>query len=442
MTVESFEVEIEKIVAGGFGLARHEGQVVFVSGVAPLERHRVAILERKRDFLRAESIARLKSAPSRREPPCPHYARCGGCALMHLEPAAQLEAKKSVLLESLARNHVTIPDNLEIGLHASPELGYRNRVRFHVGPSGASLAMGFRRRASHVIEDIDRCAVATDGLNACWHRVREFLAAHPGEQAIVESVELQESNDMPGRIVGRFVVRSKNGFRKFDKAIRLALQTECGLDGLVVSLASGGRRLESGRTWVRHSLDESSWRQSAGSFFQTNRFLLRDLVAAVRPRTPVARVIDLYAGVGLFALGLAAETKEVVAVESDPGAVADGRVNLRSASGAEVRIVRADATRFARDFAFDAADYVVVDPPRGGLAKPLRGMLASSPVREICYVSCDPPAFGRDAGLLVRAGFTIETLELVDLFPNTHHFETVATFSRGALDSPAGTGSY
>ena len=434
MPGERFEVEVEKIVAGGLGLARLDGLVVLVPGTASGERHLVEVTERKKDFLRAKSVGRITASSARREPPCLHATRCGGCALMHLRPDAQLAAKREILIESLERSGV-VSRAIPLGIRSSPELGYRSRVRFHVGGKGSPRAMGFRRRGSRIVEDIDRCVVTTDGLNDCWQRLRDFFATSPARVSTLETVVLQESNSSPGRIAARFVVRSKNGLRNFDQKFADALKQAVGLDGLTVSTASGSprRELVSGQRFISHELARHRFRQNAGSFFQANRFLLEELVAAAVPGRRVERAVDLFAGVGLFALPLAATSNDVVAVESDGRAVADGIVNARSVPG-RIRYVRADAARFASSFAFAPSDYVVVDPPRGGLSKSLATTLAASSVTEICYVSCDPPALGRDAKIFEAAGFAIEGLELFDLFPNTHHFETVARFRRNVLD--------
>lgn len=436
----SFEVTIEKIVAGGDGLARHEGRVVFVPKSVPSERHRIEVVQERKDFLRGRSTACLTVSAERRDAPCRYDERCGGCSLMHLTPAAQLAAKKNVLFESLVRGRVGPFDSsaatggssgLDISVTPSPEEGYRTRLRFHIERSERGLAMGFRRRGSHLVEDVEHCRLAGEELNSTWRRVRGYLRREEVLARRLVSVELQESSDVPGRIMGRFLVRSRDGLRRFDGNVREALLRETALEGF--SVAYGVREVRSGRAFVHHTVAGLSLRQSAGAFFQTNRFLLERLVAAVLPERAVSRVVDLYCGVGLFAIPLSREARRVVGVESSPIAVRDAVANA-SAAGADVRFSCEDVGRFASGFRFERDDYVVVDPPRGGLPRELRETLARAPLREICYVSCDPASFARDASLLCRSGYHIRRLELLDLFPNTHHFETVASFSRSALD--------
>jgi 23S rRNA (uracil1939-C5)-methyltransferase len=433
--VAVFEVEIEKIVAGGDGLARREGRVVFVPKTAPRERHRVEIVQERKDYLRGRSTARLTDSVTRREAPCRYDERCGGCALMHLTPEAQLASKKSILLESLARSGalaLTAPGEPELAVAPSPEQGYRTRLRFHISSTDNGLAMGFRRRGSHFVEDVEHCHLAGDELNACWRRVRAHLERAGRVTQGLVSVELQESSHERGRILGRFLVRSKDGLRRFDREAREALVRDAGLEGLAV--VWGSQEVRSGRACVHHRVAGVVLRQSAGAFFQTNRALLQKLVASVAPAAMVSRVVDLYCGVGLFAIPLSRKARRVVGVEASPIAVRDAIENAHSA-GVEARFTCGDASRFAAGFAFERGDYVIVDPPRGGLPRELRQTLSQAPILEICYVSCDPAAFARDATFLCRQGFRLRRLELLDFFPNTHHFETVASFSRAALDS-------
>jgi 23S rRNA (uracil1939-C5)-methyltransferase len=446
--VTSLELEIEKIVAGGDGLARHEGRVVFVPKTAPSERHVVDIVQERKDYLRGRSSACLEASPSRRQAPCRYDERCGGCALMHLTPEAQLAAKKSILLESLTRSgayaHGLLgepksDDALDVHVTPSPELGYRTRLRFHISRTRDGTLLGFRRRGSHVVEDVEACKLASDELNQCWRRLRGHLQAHRGLSRSLESVELQESSDEPGRITARFLVRSRDGLRRFDRRAREALLREAALEGLVA--VSGDREVSVGQPFVHHRVAGFAFRQSVGAFFQTNRFLVDKLVASVSPSAPVSRVVDLYCGVGLFAIPLASTCPDVIGVEASPVAVRDAVYNAQVA-GASARFVCEDAARFAAGFRFEAGDYVVVDPPRGGLPRPLRETLVGGPLREIGYVSCDPAAFGRDAAFLAQHGFRVRRLELFDLFPNTHHFETVASFTRTALDSAPRQGQY
>lgn len=437
--LKSFDVEIEKIVAGGDGLARHDGRVIFVPATAPGERHRVEVVREKKDYLRGKSVACLEASASRRQPPCTYYGRCGGCSLMHLGLDAQLEVKKGILLECLRRAGVATSD-VPLELTASPEENYRTRLRFHVACGRERLEMGFHRRGSHQMEDIENCQHAGSGLNECWRHIRRFLESEPSLARGLASVELQESSHEIGRVVGHFLVQSSDELRRFNRDVRDALLQQASLQGLVV--AAGSRSVRAGQPYVHHQVGRVRLRQSIGAFFQTNRFLLEKLVEVVSPEEDVERLVDLYCGVGLFSIPLASRARDIVGVETSRVAVADAVANAKIAGVAGARFICADAARFAEGFRFRQGDYVIVDPPRGGLPRGLTKALAKSKVRRIGYVSCDPPAFARDAAALLAKGFRLERVSLLDLFPNTHHFETVAMLSRPPLDSSPHVGSY
>jgi 23S rRNA (uracil1939-C5)-methyltransferase len=433
-----FEVEIEKIVAGGDGLGRREGRVVFVPGAAPGERHRVRARSEKADYVRAVSVEILESAPSRRPPPCPYYESCGGCRLMHLRPDSQLEAKRRILLEGVERA-AGAPYTAPLAIHAAGETGYRNRLRFHVVLVSGKPMAGFRRRESRDVVDIERCLLGTETLNEAWQRARRVLSGNRTLARSLVAVELEESTHEPGRIAARFLVSSSDGLRAFEEGRREELLAELGLEGLVAAVdedRGGGPGVRAGRPYVEHQVSGFALRQSVGSFFQSNRFLLQDLVSSVVPAetgSPAPRALDLFCGVGLFAIPLSKRIRNVVGVESHGLALKDARENAERAAaqgGSRVRFVRGDASTYAGRAKFSPDDLVILDPPRGGLSPALVEAVGKSPLRSIRYVSCDAPALFRDASRLSAYGFTFESLALFDLFPNTHHFETVALFSR------------
>jgi 23S rRNA (uracil1939-C5)-methyltransferase len=198
----------------------------------------------------------------------------------------------------------------------------------------------------------------------------------------------------------------------------------------------GGPSIRTGQSYVEHRVAGFTLRQSLGSFFQSNRFLLEDLVSTViagAEEEGASRGLDLFSGVGLFALPLSRKLPSVLGVESHSLALEDARKNAERAASEgspRVRFLRGDASAYVARAKLAPKDMVILDPPRGGLSPVLIGALGKSPLRTIRYVSCDPPALSRDALRLRGHGFALEKLELFDLFPNTHHFETLATFTR------------
>jgi tRNA/tmRNA/rRNA uracil-C5-methylase (TrmA/RlmC/RlmD family) len=362
---------------------------------------------------------------------------------MHLRPEAQLEAKRGILLEGVERA-LRAPYPSALPLHGASEVSYRNRLRFHIAFVGGKPISGFRRRESHEIVDIERCLLGTSTLNGAWQRIRSAVSDDRRLARSLSSVELEESIHEPGRIAARFLVSSSDGLRSFDEGPRNELLTGIGLEGLVATVdqsqkprKGGGPLVRAGRPFVEHRVSGFLLRQSVGSFFQSNRFLLEELVSRVVAESATAeaeRGLDLFSGVGLFALPLARKLASVIGVEAHRLALDDARENAERAiaqglSGG-IRFLRGDASAYAARARLSPSDRVILDPPRGGLSPALIEALGKSPVRSIRYLSCDPPALFRDMGRLAAQGLHLSELELFDLFPNTHHFETLAVFSR------------
>ncbi len=427
---KQFEIAIEKIVAGGDGLGRHEGRVVFVRGAAAGERLAVELVENRRDYLRGRITKIIEASDDRREPPCVFYGQCGGCSIMHLQPKVQAETKRSILLESLRRGG-GLEFSGEIPIRTGPESGYRTRSRFHVKRTRQGSLVGFRQRRSHQLVDVTRCLQITPVANEVLDGLRRWLASRPDRAAGLLSAEILEPSSPSGRPLLHFLV---NRWGAFSRADIEELFGSAGLAGLVVTEEPRGsarrrsRRL--GSSSVVSQVAGLAFQAGVESFFQSNRFLLEPLVGEVVSDTEGAfgTVVDLYCGVGLFTLPLARFAERVVGVESSSQAVKDARANARRARLANVSFVCESAGHYVVRQGFEAVDLVVVDPPRGGLERPVVDGLSRQPPQELRYISCDPAAFGRDAGKLGRAGLELQSLVLLDLFPNTHHFETVATF--------------
>jgi len=371
-------VIIEKLVAGGAGLARTPDGVVLVEDTAPGDELTVRVTGARRGVRRGRPERLIAAGPGRREPTCRYVGSCGGCDWQHLTYAAQLEAKVDILHESMRRiGRVVAPAPIRV--HRSPPWRYRRRARLH--PAGDAGGVGFHARRSRGVVALESCPVLTEGL--------ESLLSAPHEVA-------------------------------FDSAWH-ALDTGHG----VLGAAAG---------WGHVDVDGGELAVTASSFFQANGPLLEPLVGRViglagRGR----RAIDLYAGVGLFAVALAARFDVVDAVEWGRDESAALARNARGRSGS-VRVHRAAAERFvAREEAALADAVVVVDPPRDGLSATVRSALVSTPPERLIYVACDPVTGARDLGALVGAGMTLESLDLFDLFPQTHHFEIVAALARPAL---------
>jgi len=383
------EVRIERLAAGGDGVGRlPDGRAIFVPLSAPGDLLSVRVVERRRRFARGEIDALIESGPDRRSPLCEVFGRCGGCAWQHLSYAAQLASKQRILRDALERiGGVALEDDPPIT--ASPnELGYRLRTRL-LEREGA---VGYRERRSHRLCAVTSCPVLAPELDAALGRLAEQCASERGEP-----VEREWSLCLGA---GGVTSAAPTGDEEDGAPLPGAVDVELRVGGDALAL-------------------------SPQSFSQANVLLLEDLHrAVVEAAGSGARVLELFAGVGVFSLALARRFVHLVAVESSTSAVADLRRNL-AASGLQADVVEGRVEDVLSANGLESPDMVVLDPPRAGLAAQAADHLADLAAPRIVYLSCDPATLARDVAVLTGRGYAVESTRAFDLFPQTPHVEAL-----------------
>lgn len=416
------ELDIERAVPGGDMLARHDGRVVFVAGALPGERVRAVITRTRGKVAWAQVRDVLTPSADRREVHTDPL--CGGRTYSHVKYERQLSLKAEVIADAFRRIGKQ-PLDAPVHVEPSPESGYRLRARLHVN----GLQMGFYREGSHVI-----CSAAmTDQLTPATLAAAEWLQTTMGPSLqICESVLVSETAIGDARVL-TCATRAGASLKPF-----VGLTLPDGVSGLVVQsskgefVAAGADQLTDASASLpgvaRAGRPSVSWTRRGASFFQGNRFLVGALLDRVLAAAE-GRFVDLYAGVGLFAVSMAARGQSGVAIEGDPTSAGDlalnaapyeERLGTRVAS-VEVAVAKTPAT---------LPNVVVVDPPRTGIStEALAGLIAWQAPR-IVYVSCDVPTLARDTQRLVAGGYRLTSIEALDMFPNTPHVECVAIFDR------------
>jgi 23S rRNA (uracil1939-C5)-methyltransferase len=397
------EVRVERIVPGGAGLAHAAGLTLFVPLAAPGDLLRVRVERVKGRTGFASLVEVVEPGAERVEPPCPYFGRCGGCDFQQLTYEAQLRAKSEIIRDCLRRiAHLAPPD--EIPITPSPAVWrYRSRARWQFDARHGRL--GYYELGSHRVCDVAECPVVLPEVQTALSRLRAALVTTAHEAAVQDA----DGDEPRGARAAEFqAVAGDDGVSLLPP-----------LDG---TDASERRRLIAGE----------SYRFDAGCFFQINHALLEPLVAeALRRAEPGATAVDLYCGVGLFTLPLARRFARVVGVEANAAACRHARANLSDAGLPNARIEASPTgpwlSRRAAKIA--PADFLLLDPPRAGADhETLAGILRLRP-RRIAYVSCDPATLARDLRALSDGGYTLDSLAAFDMFPQTHHVETVAHLS-------------
>lgn len=392
--IEELELEIERLVAGGDGLGRWEGVPIFVPRSAPGDRLRVQLVERKPDYGRAEIVEVLVPGPGRRRPPCPYFARCGGCDLQHLEDELQAQLKVGAVRETLARlGGIELPSDLP--LFTGSPWGYRLRTQVHAELHEGRVRVGYHARRSNELVAIDRCPVLVPELDQLLIRLPDRLPSPP-----------------PHR-----------------------LDLVAG-DGGAVSAAPPLENVPAGD--VELAVGPFTFAYDARTFFQAHRGLVATLMGLAVGDAKGELAVDLYCGVGLFSLPLSSHYRKVVAVEGDRIAARYARTNARRNRIRSVDVIPQAVETWISQLP-DGVDRVLVDPPRAGLSRSVRRALLKRLPKRLTYVSCHAATLARDLRDL-RESYRLESIACVDLFPQTGHIETVVQLVgvEGQQTRPAG----
>jgi 23S rRNA (uracil1939-C5)-methyltransferase len=425
VTAEPQLVEIEKPIYGGAFLARVEGKAIFVPLTLPGEQVRVRIMQSKSGYATAEAEEIVRAAPERIAPACPHFGTCGGCHYQHANYATQLAFKQNILRETLERGGIVALQQIEV-LSGEP-WAYRNRIRLAFDAAGNP---GYRGRRSHAVVPISECPIAAPLLvkaaQAFAQVARQFAPAlRPTEIALFCNPDETEL------LASIFTASAKKiRFDEFAQALHQLIPALQGAELVLEGRANQPPRAVAqwGATSLAYHAASFDYRVDRGAFFQVNRWLVDALVERVTAPHQGALAWDLFAGVGLFARQLTARFSRIVAVESAPASTQALTANLKGTGGIPVRATTLDFLR--RSHKDGRPDLIVVDPPRTGLGAETTNLLAEIAAPALAYVSCDPATLARDLRALIASGYSIQSITLADLFPQTFHLETVVQLRR------------
>jgi 23S rRNA (uracil1939-C5)-methyltransferase len=425
---------IEKLVHGGKGLAHDGSLAVFLPRVLPGERVRVLLDLPRKGYAQGQLVDVVSPSADRITPPCPVYGRCGGCQLQHAAPHAQLELKRTILSETLARigglRDLSVPP-----LIPSPEnFGYRSRARFALFRDGqGKAALAYHEEGSSRLVPITECLLLAPPLNRMLASLNRLLPW--SEKMGLQEVSVTASAGTE-EVVNQYLAERATG--REAKAWFDRVREDGPIRGQALMAGRGlqARRWAEGEMALTERVAGCTFRISDGSFAQANWKLNAALVEGVKSwaldglgASPL-RVLELYAGIGNFGLPIAREGALVTLVEGNRAVLADARENAKINHIGRCRFRAVSAEAMLAASATGEYDLVVVDPPRTGLSKEvLAGLIRVGPKR-ILYVSCDPPTLARDLRAVVAAGYRAARLQGYDMFPQTMHIETLVELVR------------
>jgi 23S rRNA (uracil1939-C5)-methyltransferase len=397
---------------GGFSIGRLKGRVVMIKSALPGETVEAEIEEEKKDYYIASAIKVLEPSPDRIKPSCKFFSQdskqCGGCRLQYISYERQVALKEETLLNCLHRI-AKIETPLSEPLSASP-WNYRFRGQFKV--SGKS--MGFYKEKSREVVDIDRCPLMRDEVNEYFNTAKNLF--HELDEKDISEVHISYGDSASA------LIKIKNGTAADLKRLSKSFLNS-GFSSVYVD--SGSRVSKSGKGYITFDLEGLKYTVSPMSFFQSHWELNRKVVNFIKENLQPLndkRALDLYSGAGNFSLPIALDAAEVIAVEENPFAIEDGKRNAELNGIRNCRFIRSsiEALRLK-----DKADIILIDPPRLGLTNAAIEKILKTIPERIVYISCNPTTFARDLKKLFLK-YGIESLNMIDFFPQTYHIEAIA----------------
>ena len=430
---------IESLDLEGRGVAHKDGKVVFVEGALPGERVRAETVRSKDSYDKARMTELVQRSSQRAEPPCPNFGNCGGCAMQHLEPAAQVAVKQRVLEDSLAHIGKVKPNQVLPPLHG-PYWGYRYRARFSTRfvPKKGGVLVGFREKNGRYVVDMTECRVLPPKVSALLGPLRTCLAqlSRPDRLPQIELAMGDQMTALTLRHMEPLTAEDIQHLRAFAQEHDISWWLQPKGPETVHPL----EREDADK--LAYALPEFDLRMPfrPTDFTQVNHPINRSLISRALSLLDVQaqhRVADLFCGLGNFSLPLARRAAEVVGIE--------GSATLTQRAG-EAALAHGlhDKARFTTLNLFEVDvtwlrdlgrfDRILIDPPRDGamaLATALTQLAPDERPERLVYVSCSPGTLARDAGILVNeGGYTLQSAGVVNMFPHTAHVESIAVFTR------------
>ena len=407
----SLILKVDRPAYGGLSIGKHEGKIVMISGAAlPGETVEVTVEDEKRDYIKASVRTILEPSPLRIEPACKYFGSCGGCQLQHIPYEMQINLKEDILRDCLKRLAKT-----ETGLSAplidGDPWNYRLRGQFKVSHGD----IGFYKENTREIVDIDNCPLMAEEIN-------EYLKAI---RPVIKNIDVKEIHITTGEESATAFIKPASGAKSVsDTKLSASKFLQLGFSGLCIE-TQDKKIIRFGKGYVTlklpgnqtYTVSPETFLQSHWRLNQTVVEFIKDCLQPLKGR----RVLDIYSGAGNFSIPLAIDA-DVTAVEENPYAVADGRRNKEINNIKNCRFINSSAENFHTRNNFDI---IILDPPRAGITNRLMEMIFSLRPGKIVYVSCNPATFSRDLKKLLSR-YYLESLRMIDFFPQTSHIESLA----------------
>ena len=448
---DDIALKIDSLGSEGQGVGRYEGLAVFVPFALPNEHVKAHIIKAASNYAVGKLTAVEVPSKDRREPRCSSFTRCGGCNLLHMDYAAQLEYKRNVVANALMRIGKVASPHVKRTIGMEHPYHYRNKAAFPFAMVDGRMCFGFFAPRSHRLVPIDGCLIE----NRALYNVAQAVHCWAEENDIAPYDE-QTGGGTLRHVVGRItttgdimaVIVTKGQPKKLN-ALENMLTERCeGLKSIILNRNDEATNVILGdkyeTLWGDDTLTEElcgfKFEISAASFLQVNPIQTEKLYAQVEaffPERDGFEAMDVYCGAGTISMVISKHASHVTGIENVPSAVEDARRNAAMNGVTNADFICADAAAALPELIAKGArpGVIVLDPPRKGCDKAVLDAVAASGAERIVYVSCDPATLARDVSILTQSGYSLQSAQPVDMFPQTAHVETVVLLSKGEIDS-------
>lgn len=444
---QTFTAEITGCTSQGLGVARFEDRAVFVKGAIPGEVCRIKLVKITKTAVYGRLEKILQPSAHRVEPVCPHFGRCGGCDLMHMDYELETELKRQRVADALCRIGGVDPEPLAI-TPAPFQEAYRNKAQFPVAMTDHGPAAGFFRKRSHDLIPVTHCHIQPPEAEAVSQAVLRWMETYhilpydeESRRGYVRHIFVRKA-----AVTGQVMVCVIANCETLPKAHRLVELLQKAVPAVTTIIHNVNTRPGNvilgdvyhtlyGDGYIEDVLCGLTFRLSPASFYQVNHHqaqVLYERAIALADLHGRETVLDLYCGTGTITLAMARSAGQVIGVEVVPQAIADAEENAARNGIENARFLCADASEAAAQLASEGIhpEVITVDPPRKGLSPEVIAAMAEMGPERIVYVSCDPATLARDVKLLGAQGYRFVKAEAVDLFPRTRHIESIVLLAK------------
>lgn len=423
---------IKKLVFGGFGLGySKDNKPVFVFKAVPGDELEVEIIKDKKDYSEGVIKNIIKSSPRRIEPQCPYFDECGGCEHQNISYTDQLKSKEDILEDILIDAGIVCHSDPLIAGSDQPFF-YRNSIRFFFLelPNGSISFARQHIRSDRGLIPINSCLLQSETSNQILTDLLAYINNNIQDKKSFWQLKIRE-----GKQTGEFMVEIITNFEELPQkeGIVDVLKKIDDIKSIYhtvapsKSLKNMRRHLIYGSPIIHEKINKFTFQISPASFFQTNSLGVKTLYDTIKEFAGVKmgdRVLDLYCGTGTIGIYLSALAKEVVGVESSKETIRDACDNAKVNKIKNINFLYSDSFEFL-NCSVSKFDTVILDPPRAGIDKKVIDTLSKMKFNRLVYVSCNPATFSRDIKLFENNGLKLTKVQLIDMFPQTHHFELV-----------------